>query len=164
MKRLSLLLVVASIFPLGCSQDQSGQERTPRAVSYLTIELTEPGPSNRLTGTVESWKREDLGFDVAGRVLRVAEPGIDIEGRTFDENGKLLLEGTVLAELDRDSFCVRLLVDAASLYRNHPSVRIPHFIGRQDSSGGTAGIQGIHAARTLPALPRDLVEKQSKIR
>ncbi len=57
---------------------------------------------SRLTGTVESWKREDIGFEVAGRVLRIVEPGIDIEGRTFDEDGNLLSEGTVLAELDTE--------------------------------------------------------------
>jgi multidrug efflux pump subunit AcrA (membrane-fusion protein) len=104
MKKHSALFLLVSAFALGCSQDQSGEDRTPRAISYVTLTLSEPGSSNRLTGTVESWKREDLGFDVAGRVLRIAEPGIDIEGRTYDENGKLLSQGTVLAELDRERY------------------------------------------------------------
>jgi hypothetical protein len=55
---------------------------------------------------VESWKREDIGFEVAGRLLRIVEPGIDIEGRTVDEEGNLLSEGTVLAELDDQRYLI----------------------------------------------------------
>jgi hypothetical protein len=55
---------------------------------------------------VESWKREDIGFEVAGRLLRVVEPGIDIEGRTVDEEGNLLSEETVLAELDDQRYLI----------------------------------------------------------
>jgi hypothetical protein len=68
--------------------------------------LLDPGAGSRLTGTVESWKREDIGFEVAGRLLRIVEPGIDIEGRTVDEEGNLLSEGTVLAELDDQRYLI----------------------------------------------------------
>jgi multidrug efflux pump subunit AcrA (membrane-fusion protein) len=59
-----------------------------------------------LTGSAESWKREDIGFEVAGRVLSVVEPGIDIEGRIFDEEGNVLSEGTVLAEVDSKRYLI----------------------------------------------------------
>jgi hypothetical protein len=55
---------------------------------------------------VESWKREDIDFEVAGRLLRIVEPGIDIEGRTVDEEGNLLSEETVLAELDDQRYLI----------------------------------------------------------
>ncbi len=104
MKQISAVFLIASVFSLGCSQNQSAQSRAPRAVSYVSLELSQPSTGGRLTGTVESWKREDIGFEVAGRVLSIVEPGVDIEGRTFDEEGNLLLEGTVLATLDAERY------------------------------------------------------------
>ena len=100
MKLSSLTLLLSGLVLLGCAGDPLERESAARAVSYIPLEITEPGAGGRLTGTVESWKREDIGFEVAGRVLSIVEPGVDIEGRTFDEAGKLLKEGTVLAELD----------------------------------------------------------------
>ncbi len=94
-----LLVVLLGLLP-GCGREPVGAERAPRAVSFMPLRLTKPGGGGRLTGTVESWKREDIGFEVAGRVLSIVEPGVDIVGRTFDEDGNLLAEGTVLAELD----------------------------------------------------------------
>jgi len=67
-----------------------------------------PGKTSRLTGSVDSWKREDIGFEVAGRVRRVVEPGANIVGRTYDENGKLLTEGTVLAEVNDERYHIAL--------------------------------------------------------
>ena len=104
MKYLSIVCMFLSLFLAGCSGDEAPEERAPRAVSYVALQLSEPGTGGRLTGTVESWKREDIGFEVAGRLLSIVEPGVDIEGRTFDEEGNLLLEGTVLAKLDMERY------------------------------------------------------------
>jgi len=80
----------------------------PRPVSYVTLKVTNPSQTSRLTGTAESWKREDLGFEVAGRLRRVVEPGANIVGRTFDENGEVLTKGTVLAEIDDERYQIAL--------------------------------------------------------
>jgi multidrug efflux pump subunit AcrA (membrane-fusion protein) len=87
----------------------------PRPVSYVSLETTNPSQSVRLTGTAESWKREDLGFEVPGRVLRVVEPGANIVGRTYDENGAVLTEGTVLAEIDDERYQIALQTAEAAL-------------------------------------------------
>ena len=44
--------------------------------------MTEIDPTghNRLTGSVASWKTEDLGFEVSGRLTFVIEPDTDIDG------------------------------------------------------------------------------------
>ena len=106
MPRYNFALIIAVLYvaSTGCSEKPSGVQRAPRAVSYVTLRTSEPGASSRLTGTVESWKREDIGFEVAGRLLSIVEPGVDIVGRTFDEEGKLLSEGTTLAELDDERY------------------------------------------------------------
>ena len=100
MKNLAVIVAIAGFALSGCAGDQGSEQRAPRAVSYVPLTISEPGTGARRTGTVESWKREDIGFEVAGRLLSIVEPGIDIDGRTFDEEGNLLREGTVLAKLD----------------------------------------------------------------
>lgn len=101
-----LLIGSCLLLPMltGCDQEVTPREQTVRAVSYIPLVVSEPTVGSRLTGTVESWKREDLGFEVAGRVLKIVEPGIDIEGRTYDEDGQLISEGTVLAEIDSERY------------------------------------------------------------
>ncbi len=111
MKKLTVAFLLSGVVLTGCSGDQGDERPHPRPVTYVTLKMMNPGTTSRLTGSAESWKREDIGFEVAGRVRRVVESGVDIEGRTFDETGKLLTEGTVLAELDQERY--RLSLDQA---------------------------------------------------
>ena len=104
MKNLPLVVTVVIVLLVGCAKEPVREQRDARPVSYISLTLSDPGAGSRLTGTVESWKREDIGFEVAGRLLSIVEPGIDIEGRTVDEEGNLLSEGTVLAELDDERY------------------------------------------------------------
>jgi multidrug efflux pump subunit AcrA (membrane-fusion protein) len=104
MKNLPIVLLLVFAVLSGCSSEPVPEQRAPRPVSYLTLKLSEPGAGSRLTGSVESWKREDIGFEVAGRVKRVVEPGVNIVGQSYDEQGNLLTEGTVLAELDSERY------------------------------------------------------------
>lgn len=106
MKNISITFLLSALFLAGCSRDRAADQLVPRPVTYVTLKTMNPGKTNRLTGSVESWKREDIGFEVAGRVLRVVEPGANIVGRTFDEQGKILTEGTVLAELDSQRYVI----------------------------------------------------------
>ena len=92
----------------GCREQAMPASQPPRPVSYVTLQMSNPSQSSRLTGTAESWKREDLGFEVAGRVQRVVEPGANIVGKTYDENGQVLTEGTVLAEIDDERYQIAL--------------------------------------------------------
>ena len=92
----------------GCREQAAPPVQPPRPVSYVTLQTMNPGKTNRATGSVDSWKREDIGFEVAGRLLRVVEPGATIVGQTFDEQGKLLTEGTVLAEIDDERYQIAL--------------------------------------------------------
>ncbi len=101
---LSLFFLLSLAFSVGCRNERTQEEADPRPITYVTLSTMNPGKTSRLTGSVESWKREDIGFEVAGRVMRVVEPGANIVGRTFDEQGKLLAEGTVLAEIDDERY------------------------------------------------------------
>ncbi len=72
----------------------------PRPVSALALRHTDPGRFERVTGTVASWKTDQLGFEVDGRVEFVVEPETDIAGQVYDKDGNVLSEGTLLARLD----------------------------------------------------------------
>jgi multidrug efflux pump subunit AcrA (membrane-fusion protein) len=135
MKNISVALVLSVLHLTGCSSEQSDEQRASRAVSYVSLTISEPASGSRLTGTVESWKREDIGFEVAGRVLRIVEPGIDIEGRTFDENGNLLSEGTVLAELDTERYVIaaKQAQTAANAARTELEEVIPQLLAEAEA-------------------------------
>jgi multidrug efflux pump subunit AcrA (membrane-fusion protein) len=70
------------------------------------LRLTSEQPRSLVpyTGTVSSWKTDQVGFQVGGRIESLVEPGTNIEGATFDENGEPLSEGTVIAVLESERF------------------------------------------------------------
>lgn len=80
----------------------------PRPVTVLTLQTARPEQLARHTGTVAAWKTEDLAFQVGGRLFSIVEPGTNIEGETFDENGQPLTEGTVLARLETERYVFQL--------------------------------------------------------
>ena len=106
-------LLIAAI-TAGCSGEAEQPRVPPRPVTYVTLKTSNPSAMSRLTGTAESWKREEIAFEVPGRVVRMVEPGATIEGRTLDENGKQLTEGTVLAELDDERYQLALTQSEAA--------------------------------------------------
>ena len=99
------LAVSALAVCVGCSSDAPVErEKPPRPVSVLILKQMDPQRSIQLTGSVSSWKTELIGFQVGGRVESVLEPGADILGRTVDENGDVITQGTVIAELETDRY------------------------------------------------------------
>jgi len=98
----------------GTSHDQIA-ETPPRPVTVVELKTTDPTSSLLLTGSVESWKQQDIGFEVSGRVEWVIEPGQDIEGRTSDENRKVITEGAALARLDQTRYELRVTGNEAQV-------------------------------------------------
>jgi len=106
---LSLWFTV-SVFIGGCgtgSKDEQQKPR-PRPVTYMVLKKSDPSNLTRVTGSVESWKVEKVGFQVEGRVMFVVEPGVEIIGNVYDEKGAVLENGTVMAELKDERHALRL--------------------------------------------------------
>ena len=61
---------------------------------------TDPARFDRYTGTVASWKTDQLGFEVSGRVEFVVEPETNISGDVSAGEGGVSARGTELARLD----------------------------------------------------------------
>lgn len=80
-----------------CEAESTPAPPPPRPVTYVAVERSIPAATALLSGTVESWKREEIGFRVPGRVRDVVDPGTDIAGQTVDEKGRRVTEGTEIA-------------------------------------------------------------------
>jgi multidrug efflux pump subunit AcrA (membrane-fusion protein) len=93
---------------VGCGSGESQTQAPARPVTFLVLEESNPGRLTRLTGSVESWKKEMIGFRVDGRVTRVVEPGANVDGQILEDDGSVHSPGTVLAELDTDRYELRL--------------------------------------------------------
>lgn len=89
----------------GCGPSKVTQnEKRPRPVKTVLLGKTPPPTGALLTGSVGSWKDEQIGFEVAGRVEFVAEQNTSIEGRIRNEAGESILTGTPIARLESERF------------------------------------------------------------
>lgn len=79
--RIIGLLCLSVTALCGCSnapEDQGPQAPSPRPVSVITLLESDPARSLAVTATVGSWKTEDIGFEVSGRVQYVIEPETNV--------------------------------------------------------------------------------------
>ncbi len=110
-ERLIVIMVAVmttTLFGCGNQQNDQTEGKRPRPVTVLVLKESRPTRSTLLAGSVSSWKTEKMGFQVAGRVEMVLEPGVNIQGRTVDETGKVMSEGTVIATLEKDRYQLKL--------------------------------------------------------
>lgn len=81
--RLTVLILLLSGSICGCSGDadsEAAREPSPRPVSVITLRATDPTRSMNVTGTAGSWKTENIGFEVSGRLQYVIEPETNVSG------------------------------------------------------------------------------------
>lgn len=100
--RIFWLLAVLLIALTGCSKDADlpvTRERAPRPVSVIRLRQSDPARSLAVTGVVGSWKTENIGFEVSGRVKSVIEPEQNVSG-PIGEDGT----GQFLAEIDSERY------------------------------------------------------------
>ena len=110
--RLVAWASMVCLISAGCGgSPQSPAEKAPRPVLVMTLKIGTPTTTRQASATVSSWKTEEIGFEVAGRVRWVLEPGEEIEGRVFDLRGNVVTPGTVLAQIDPERY--ELAVESA---------------------------------------------------
>lgn len=81
-------LLFALLFLPGCSTESElpvTHERSPRPVSVITLKRSDPARSLAVTGVVGSWKTEDIGFEVNGRVQYVIEPELNVSAQVGED-------------------------------------------------------------------------------
>ena len=111
--RYTLVFLIVLLVVAGCGpREASFRAKAPRPVTTLALEKQRPTFSSQITGSVQSWKTEEIGFEVRGRLDWVLEPGKNIEGRVRDADGVVITPGTPLAKIDHVQY--ELAVESAS--------------------------------------------------
>ncbi len=110
---------------VGCgSSDQPDDQpqKKARPVEIRTLRKALPPTSALVSASVASWKTEEIGFEVGGRVEWVTEPNTDIEGEVIDANGQPLIKGTPIARLESERFELQVEMAEADVSRAVQSV------------------------------------------
>ncbi|MCC9600885.1 HlyD family efflux transporter periplasmic adaptor subunit [Stieleria sp. JC731] len=111
-----ILSALAGCMMTGCSKRAPDiPPKAPRPVTVMKLQRVIPEKSFSVSGSVTSWKTEQIGFEVGGRVMWVLEPGKNIDGRTLDADGNVIQEGTPLAAIDPAQYEVAVDSAQASL-------------------------------------------------
>ncbi|MEL6107935.1 MAG: HlyD family efflux transporter periplasmic adaptor subunit [Planctomycetota bacterium] len=106
----ALLMVIVSLsLVCGCqTAEEESFERRPRPVTVSTLSQGNAPQAALASGSVGSWKTEQIGFEVGGRVEFVAEPNTPAEGRVYDKNGNLIVDGTPIGRLENERYQLRV--------------------------------------------------------
>jgi len=121
---LPILLLFVVVTSCGC--DHVGQKEipapNPRPVEVRTLILRAPPTASLVSAPVASWKTEEIGMEVGGRVEWVAEPNSSIEGRVRGREGTLILEGTPIARIDRERYELQVKSATAQVARAQQAI------------------------------------------
>ena len=108
-KTITLLMLLTLV---GCdTEDDSTMPTRPVTVLELR-ELHERdfAHEHRLTGSIGLYREEKISFEVAGRVLEVVlDEGLEVDGPAFNEEGKMVMKGDVIAEMENTRYRLRVL-------------------------------------------------------
>ena len=100
----TVLLAASGLAACGSAGDEPAPDMD--VVPVTTQELSETAYENtrRLTGSVGLYREEQIGFEVAGRIISVLDEGFEVDGPAYDESGRLVRAGEVIATLDRTRY------------------------------------------------------------
>jgi len=141
-----LIIIIASIilFCSGCDKDSDDKIKniSSRPVTILQLENNDFVREINLTGSVNLYREEKVGFEVSGRILAVEELGKELEGPAYDENDELVRLGEIIATMDDTRY--RLKVSAL----------------RERLNAAQQELQAVNAALKLA---RQTLERQKRI-
>ena len=117
------LLVVSLVLQLGCKpKTETKLEKKPRPVEVKVLAETSLESSSLVTAPVASWKTEQIGFEVTGRIESVVEPSTDIEGRVRDNEGGFIFAGTPIARINTERYELQVQSQAAQVSRAEQAI------------------------------------------
>ena len=116
--RALLLSLICGIGISGCGgQEEAIPERRPRPVTVKRLEKQAPPNASMVSASVGSWKTEQIGFEVGGRIEYVVEPNTEIEGRVSDKEGNVITEGNPIAQLESERYKLQVSKAKADVTR-----------------------------------------------
>ncbi len=107
--RCSVGLSFLSLLAGGCGDSVGPSRPMPvRAVTVQELRAEAPSVSRTMTGEVSLYRQEEVGFEVAGRVLSVLDEGIEVRGPAFDETGAMVRRGDAIATLEHTRYAAKV--------------------------------------------------------
>ncbi len=102
------IVLLTSLLQAGCKKDEPDRPKTkpPRPVSAVELSVQQPLSNLKVTGSIRSWKEQDIAFEVAGTVSLIVEGGTNLNGR-WVEDGEIRITGDLLARIDPMSYKIR---------------------------------------------------------
>jgi multidrug efflux pump subunit AcrA (membrane-fusion protein) len=111
----AFLVVLSLLAYAGCGKGPDAPEAPrPRPVNVLKLREIDPVKPLLLTGSVKSWKEQDLAFEVDGRMERIVEMGTNFQGLVV-KGEEIHTKKEELARLDRETFRIQVDIAKASL-------------------------------------------------
>jgi multidrug efflux pump subunit AcrA (membrane-fusion protein) len=158
---LAALLLTAA----GCGGDEDEGVERARPVTVLELQELDPARTATLTGVVEPFREERVGFEVGGRVDRVREVGQELRGEVRNEAGEVVKAGDVIAQLDPTRYEQRLRsleLEKVSAERDRAAATIDlEELAKADLEGAEA--QLAVATRELEAAEEQVKGQQAKL-
>lgn len=71
-----------------------------RPVTVIELEERDFARERTLTGVVDLYREEDIGFEIHGRVTMVLNEGLEVRGPAFNEQGELIRQGEPIAAME----------------------------------------------------------------
>lgn len=102
MKTLSFMLLLGVLLLQAACTQEAAQSSTMRSYPVTIIKLLKQDFSREmaLTGVVDLYREEDIGFEVDGRVTMVLDEGIEVRGPAFNERGEIVRQGDTIAAME----------------------------------------------------------------
>ena len=119
------LVIFTSLISVGCDTSDSDsvvRAKRPRPVSTKVLRKQSPPSSALVAASVASWKTQEIGFEVSGRVEWVSEINAMIEGRLKTADGAILVDGSPVARIDPERYELSYEIAKADLQRAEQQV------------------------------------------
>ena len=71
-----------------------------RPVSVIELQHQDFARDRMLTGVVDLYREQDIGFEISGRVTTVLDEGLEVRGPAFNEQGDLIRRGDPIAAME----------------------------------------------------------------
>lgn len=84
----------------GCDQDIGTSTMPTRPVTVIELLEQDFARARTLTGVVELYREENIGFEIDGRITTVLNEGLEVSGPVFNEQGDLIRQGDPIAAME----------------------------------------------------------------
>ena len=88
------------VMTAGCEQQIAPSTMPTRPVTVMELSEQDFARERSLTGVVDLYREEDIGFEIDGRVTTVLNEGLEVSGPVFNEKGELIRQGDPIAAME----------------------------------------------------------------